>query len=92
MGHQPIHLPHHIDRHALAPPLLALHQDAPAIATQNQIDAAVGATQTGFLDAVTATAEGFANQPLEVAPAQCGDAFQTGACVQQPAGAPRFEK
>jgi len=80
---QPVHLAH--DRHAylLPSPLLALHQRALAVASQDQVDATVRAAQSGFFDCIALAPEGFADKKLEVAPARRGQAFQPGSGIQQ---------
>ncbi|KGK57309.1 hypothetical protein NC00_13265 [Xanthomonas cannabis pv. phaseoli] len=62
MREQAKHFPHDADADLLTLPLLALHQRAAAVLAQDQVDAAVGATQAGFFDAVTLAAKGFAHQ------------------------------
>ena len=62
MGEQAKHLPHDADTDLMALPLLALHQRAAAVLAQDQVDAAVGAAQAGFFDAVALAAKGFAHQ------------------------------
>ncbi|OOX18081.1 hypothetical protein Xbuh_10120 [Xanthomonas axonopodis pv. bauhiniae] len=83
MRQQAVHLPHHADANLLALPLLALHQCTAAVLAQNQVDAAVCATQAGFFDAIALPAKGFAHQLFEPAPAASGQALQGGTCLQK---------
>lgn len=76
------HFAHDADPGLLAPPLLALHQCAAAVPAQDQVDAAIGAAQAGFLHGVALAAEGFAYQQFELAPAALAEAFQIGAGVE----------
>jgi len=92
MGHKAVHLAHHVDRHFLALPLLALDKNALATATQDQVDAAIGATQAGFLNRVALPAESFADQPLEVVPSHRSEAFEVGTGVEQVPAVARFEE
>ena len=85
VGEEPGHLPHHADAHLLALPLLALHQRALPVLSQDEVDAAIGATQPGFFNCIAPAAECFAYQLLELAPAAGSEAFERGARVQEAA-------
>jgi len=82
MGKQPIHFPHDIHRHALAAPLLALHQHALSVAAQNQVDATVRSAQARLFDAVALAAECFAHHLLKLTPPQRRHALQTGERIE----------
>ena len=89
VGKKPGHLAYHADAHVLALPLLALHQRAPAVLSQDEVDAAIGTSQSGLFNGVALAAERLANQLLELTPAtgcQAGSLLiglrQGGGCGQ----------
>lgn len=85
VGEQADHLAHHAHRHLPAPPLLALHQGAPAVLAQDQVHAAIGPAKAGFGHVVALPAVGLADQLFELAPADRGQALEAGAAVEQAA-------
>src|SRR6056297_2206280 len=72
-GHCTVELPNRGDGHFACPPMLALDQEKLSVAPQLNIHAAVGSSPVVFSHGKTALAKQFADQALELAPAQVGN-------------------